>query len=81
MDAIIDRREGIQQSTRVTVSNGIQGGGHGGGRDDHNDGSDASSPNNDDNGAEEEEATINIVEDKGEDFAMGSTLFVGTMLL
>jgi hypothetical protein len=52
----------------------MQGGGHGGGGGgDHNDGSDASSPNDDYDGAEEEEAPIDIVKDKGEDIAMGST--------
>ncbi len=45
-----------------------------GGGGDHDDGSDASSPNDDDNRAEEEEAAINIVKDKGEDFATGPTL-------
>ncbi len=58
----------------MTVSDGIQGGGRrGGGGDDHNNGSDALSPNDNDDGAEEEEAAVNIVEDKGVDFAMGST--------
>ncbi len=33
-----------------------------------------SSPNDDDDRAEEEEAAVNIVKDKGEDFAMGPTL-------
>jgi hypothetical protein len=50
-----------------------RGGGVGGGGDDHDVGSKALSPNDDDDGAEEEEAAINIVEDKGEGFATGST--------
>jgi hypothetical protein len=54
----------------VTGSDGMQGGGQRG-EDDHNDGSNALSPNNDNNGADKEEAAVNIVEDKGEDFAMG----------
>ncbi len=74
-NTIIDWREEIQQSTRVTVSNGIQeGGGAEGGGDDHDGGSNASSPNNNGNGAEEEEAAVDNVEDKGEGFAMGLTL-------
>jgi hypothetical protein len=52
----------------------MQGGGHGGRGDDHNNGSDALSPNNDDDGVEEEEAAVNVVKDKGEDFATGLTL-------
>ncbi len=56
----------------MTVSNGMQGGGAEGG-DDHDDRSDASSPNNNNNRAEEEEAAVNIVKDKGEDFATGPT--------
>ncbi len=50
------------------------GGGAEGGGYDHNNGSSASSLNNNNNGAEEEEATVNIVEDKGEDFLMRLTL-------
>jgi hypothetical protein len=53
---------------------GCRGGGAWRGGDDHNDGSNASSPNDDNDRAEEEEATVNIVKDKGEDFAMGPTL-------
>jgi hypothetical protein len=49
------------------------GGGMEGGGDDHDNGSGATSLNNDGNGAEEEEAAVNIVEDKGEEFATGST--------
>ncbi len=45
----------------------------GGGGDDHNDGSNALSPNNEDDRAEEEEAAVDIVKDKGEDFATGPT--------
>jgi hypothetical protein len=43
------------------------------GEGDHDNGSNASSPNDDYNGAEEEEAAIDIVKDKGEDFATGPT--------
>ncbi len=49
------------------------GGGARRGGADHDDGSDASSPNDDNNRAEEEEATVDIVEVKGEEFAMGPT--------
>jgi hypothetical protein len=51
-----------------------RGGGHRGEGDDHDNGSDKSSPNNDDNVYEEKEATVNIVKEKGEDFATRSTL-------
>ncbi len=73
-DTIIDWRKEIQQPTRVTVSNGMQGmRGCGGRGDDHDDGRDASSPNDEDDGAEEEEAAVNTVKDKGIDFATGPT--------
>ncbi len=56
----------------MTVSDGMQGGGGRGG-DDHDDGSNALSPNNDDDKAREKEASVDIVKDKGEDFATGPT--------
>jgi hypothetical protein len=64
-DTMIDQREEILQSTRVTVSNWMQGGGgRGGGGDDHNKGSNASSLNDNNDGAEEEEAAVNIIKQR-----------------